>query len=69
MCYWFERDGDYLRCEVHDTGDRYELRIVKPDGTERIELYADSARLYVRQVKLEQRLLNHGWNGPHGRNA
>ena len=67
MCYWFERGGDYLRCEVRDAGDQYELRIVKPDGTECVERFNESARLYLRQVTLEQRLLYDGWQGPHGR--
>ena len=69
MCYWFERGGNYLRCEVRDTGVQYELCVVEPDGTECVERFAESSRLYTRQVVLEQRLLDDGWNGPHGRNA
>ena len=69
MCYWFEREGNYLRCEVRDTGDRYELRIVKPDGSEHIERFVESSRLYMRQIRVEQRLLVEGWKGPHGRNT
>ena len=53
MCYWFERGGNYLRCEVRDAAEQYELRVVKPDGSELMERFAESARLYFRQILLE----------------
>jgi hypothetical protein len=42
---------------------------VKPAGTDGVEQFAESARLSTRRVIVEQRLLDHAWNGPHGRNA
>jgi hypothetical protein len=65
MCYWFERGNDYIRCEVRTAGLYYELHITRPDGTESVERFAEAFHLYGRQVNLEQRLLDAGWNGPH----
>ena len=67
MCYWFERSGDYIRCEVRHVGNHYELVVLNPDGTETVQRFADSERLYGHQVALEQTLLDGGWKGPHGR--
>ena len=67
MCYWFERTGDYVRCEVRRAGDEYELTVVKADGAHRVWRFTDSSALYRHQVAIEQRLLDRGWKGPHGR--
>jgi hypothetical protein len=66
MCYWFERGGTYIRCEVRETGGEYELRISRPDGTESVEHFVEPSGLHGRQVVLERRLIDEGWNGPHG---
>ena len=67
MVYFFERSGSFMRCEVHDRGGYFELVIVRPDGTECVERYADADSVHARQVALETGLLNGGWTGPHGR--
>jgi hypothetical protein len=67
MVYFFERSGSFVRCEVHDLGGHFELVIVRPDGTESVERYADADSVHTRQVALEKGLINGGWTGPHGR--
>jgi hypothetical protein len=69
MFWWFERGGQFLRYEARDLADGgFELRVVAPDGTERVEVFADSAELTRRQVDFEKRLASDGWSGPHGWN-
>jgi hypothetical protein len=67
--WWFERLGTFVRCEaVHLPEGGYELRVVNPDGTERVERFPDSADLTSRQEAVERDLLLNGWTGPHGWN-
>ena len=67
MFWWFERGGHYLRCEAQQmaTGG-YELRIVTPDGAERIEHFEDSNELEKRQHAVIDEVTREGWTGPHG---
>ena len=68
MIWFFERQGQYVRCETQKTPDGvYELITTNADGTERIERFQDSAALAKRQVEIEQGLTTDGWTGPHGR--
>jgi hypothetical protein len=67
MFWWFERNGAYLRCEVLETpGGGYELRLVEPQGDERVERFADPDALARRQQAVERDLIADGWTGPHG---
>ena len=68
MFWWFERDGEFLRCETRDSGGVFELRITEPDGAERVERCDDSSELLDRQIVLEKALIGQGWSGPHGSN-
>ena len=69
MFWWFERTGQYLRYEARQRANGgYELRVINPDGTERIETFEDSNELSRRQQAFERELADEGWNGPHGWN-
>jgi hypothetical protein len=68
MIWFFERQGQYVRCETRKTADgAYELVTTREDGTEQVERFDDSADLPKRQVEIEQGLTANGWSGPHGR--
>jgi hypothetical protein len=67
MIYFFERSGHFIRCEVHHVGDHYELLIVRSDGTESVERFADADSVHRREVAVQAGLIKGGWNGPHGR--
>jgi hypothetical protein len=65
--WWFERGGRYLRCEAQQTATgAYELRIVSPDGTERVEYFDHSSDLTKRQHDVINEVTRDGWTGPHG---
>jgi len=68
MIWFFERQGQYVRCETRKGDDgSYELVVTEPDGTERVERFTDSSQMAKRQVEIEQGLTADGWTGPHGR--
>jgi hypothetical protein len=68
MIWFFERKGQYVRCETRKATDgAYELVITDADGAERVERFQESASLAKRQVELEHTLTAEGWTGPHGR--
>jgi hypothetical protein len=66
--WWFERRGQYLCCESMQTAsDKFELRLVAPDGTQSVEEFADPIDLTKRQQAVANHLLARGWSGPHDR--
>jgi hypothetical protein len=67
LFWWFERGGRYLRCEAQEaaTGG-YELRIIRPDGSEQVEHFDDSSDLTKRQQDIIEEITSEGWTGPHG---
>lgn len=69
MVWFYERHGAYIRCETRDApeGDGFDLLILNPDGTERVEHFEDSHALTRRQQELETVLAVDGWIGPFGR--
>lgn len=69
MVWFYERHGAYIRCETCDApdGDGFDLLIVNPDGTERVEHFEDSHSLTRRQEELETVFVVDGWMGPFGR--
>ena len=68
MFCWFERHGKYFGYESREVPGGYELRVVDPDGIERIERFTDPTELNHRQIDFEQQLATDGWTGPHGWN-
>lgn len=69
MFWWFERGGEYLRYETRGAPtEGYELRVIRPDGSEYVENFDDSSDLTRRQLDFERELASDGWTGPHGWN-
>jgi hypothetical protein len=68
MVWFYERHGNYIRCETRETPDgAFELVQTNPDGTETVERFEESASLTRRQQELESHLTTDGWTGPFGR--
>lgn len=69
MVWFYERQGSFIRCETREASSRagFELLILHPDGTEKIERFADSQSLEERQRELQSTLTHDGWQGPFGR--
>ena len=68
MFWWFERRGEYLRYETREVAGGYQLCVIAPDGSERVETFHDSSDLANRQLEFERQLARDGWTGPHGWN-
>jgi hypothetical protein len=69
MVWFYERQGNFIRCEtrVAASGNGFELVVIQPDGSERVEQFDDSSTLARRQAELESSLTHDGWTGPFGR--
>jgi hypothetical protein len=69
MVWFYERQGTFIRCETREVPNNggYELVITEPNGTERIERFADSDSIMKRQEELGATLSHDGWKGPFGR--
>lgn len=69
MVWFYERQGAFIRCETRDSqsGAGFELVVIQPDGSERVEHFDDSSMLARRQSELESSLSHDGWAGPFGR--
>jgi hypothetical protein len=68
MVWFYERQGTFIRCETRNAaGGGFELVVIKPDGSERVEHFDDSLTLSRRQAELENTLTHDGWTGPFGR--
>ena len=69
MIWFYERQGEHLRCEIRQQieGDKFALVVTLPDGAERVETFDDSYALNRRSVELEKMLRDKGWNGPFAR--
>ena len=46
MVWFYERQGTFIRCEtrVASSGSGFELVVIQPDGSERVEHFDDSRR-------------------------
>lgn len=69
MFYWFQRGKELVRYEARALFDAYELVIVGPDGTEKVERFGNPEALERRETELLEELRRDGWNGPHGWNV
>jgi hypothetical protein len=69
MVWFFDRQGNFIRCETRESPSDpgFELVILDPDGTERVEQFSDSQSLDARQRELQSTLEDNGWQGPFGR--
>ena len=67
MFWWFERRGELLRLEVLQlSAQAFELRVIRDDGSESIETFADARQLARRQSQLQHEVTKDGWMGPRG---
>ena len=68
MIFFFEQEGQYVRCELLPLPEGgSELIVTEPGGAQTVEILEDSAEVTRRMAELRQSLLNAGWWGPVGR--
>ncbi|MEO6237397.1 MAG: hypothetical protein ABIQ52_10405 [Vicinamibacterales bacterium] len=67
MFYFFEKDQRYIRCEIKEEADGWDLLRVEADGIEQIEHFPTSQSAFARWQELQAGLKHEGWFGPYGR--
>ena len=68
MIFFYEQEGQYMRCEVHPRADgaSAELIVTSPDGGATVEIISGS-EVTRRVTELQTTMLLAGWWGPIGR--
>jgi len=68
MIWFFERNGEHLRCEIRlqVEGDHFDLVVTRPDGLESVEQFEDPHTLSRRTQELQRLWRSEGWDGPFG---
>jgi hypothetical protein len=68
MIFFFEQQGEYVRCELLPLpGGASELIVTGPHGEQTVEILEDSSEVTRRMSELRQSMLSGGWWGPVGR--
>ena len=69
MFYFFEKEREFLQCEVRNTElpDTFAIVVIEPGGKVRTQYVTGSKELQRRWVALQEDLTAEGWWGPHGR--
>ena len=69
MFWFFEKHQARLHYEIRrqTDGPDYELVITHPDGRQEIEHYGDPGAVLERSVRLQDSLLQAGWQPPRPR--
>ena len=68
VIFFYEQEGQYMRCEVHPRPDgaSAELIVTDPDGGATVEILSGS-EVTRRVTELQASMLLAGWWGPIGR--
>jgi hypothetical protein len=67
MFYFFEKEQQYIRCEIKEEDGRWEVLRVEADGVEQVESFHTSQSAFARWQELQARFKHDGWFGPYGR--
>ena len=64
MIWFFDRDGQRLRCEISRdrVGGHYRVVITRPDGSESVEEVDEPSDLIQRSVDIMNSLRGDGWH-------
>jgi hypothetical protein len=67
MFYWFIKGDQTVRYEAREISPtHFELTVIGPGATERVERFSTADALHAREVELQAELETDGWTGPHG---
>jgi hypothetical protein len=66
MLWVFERKDEQMRCEIRreGVGAGYEMIVTNADGSQRMELFEETAALIKRTLEFQRELLETGWRQP-----
>jgi hypothetical protein len=67
--YFFEKNKQYLQCEIQTTHvpDAFAIVMTEPGGKVRTHYVMGSEEVHRRWRQLQEELTTAGWWGPHGR--
>lgn len=69
MFYFFEKERQFLQCEVRNTDlpDTFAIVLTEPSGKVRTQYVTGSSEVQRRWLALQADLTAEGWWGPNGR--
>ena len=69
MFYFFEKEQQFLQCEVRaaDHPDTFAIIVTEPGGQVRARYVTGSQEVMREWLALQEDLAAAGWWGPHGR--
>ena len=69
MFYFFEKNRQYLQCEIRNTDvpETFAIVLTGPDGQVRTHFVTGTGELQRRWISLQTDLNASGWWGPSGR--
>jgi hypothetical protein len=69
MFYFFQRQSQYVRCELRPVSgtEACELAVTNGDQPERVERYPSWEAAQARWHELKESFADEGWAGPLGR--
>lgn len=67
MFYFFEKNAEYIRCEIRAHGGGWDVVTLEPGHEERVEHYPSSQAANTRWEDLQREFRRAGWFGPYGR--
>lgn len=69
MFYFFEKNRQFLQCEIRttDSPETFAIVVTEPNGCQRSQYIIGSTAVSRAWQRLQQDLVADGWWGPHGR--
>ena len=67
MFHFFEKNREFVRCELDEVAGRWHITISEPNGHARTERFTSSEQAHARWKELQVRFTQDGWFGPYGR--
>jgi hypothetical protein len=65
--HFYEKNREYVRCEITETAGQWQIVITEPNGYARTEQFITSDKAHARWKQLGERFSQDGWFGPYGR--
>jgi hypothetical protein len=67
LFHFYEKNREFVRCEITESAGRWHIVITEPNGHERTENFSSAEQAHHRWKELGVRFSDDGWFGPYGR--
>ena len=67
MFHFYEKNREFVRCEISEVAGSWHIVITEPNGYARTEQFMSPEKAHERRKELGARLSRDGWFGPYGR--